>query len=144
MANDEFRPMEVAQILDKTTVVISGGGASKLKVGDTLHILAVGREIPMLRVPLIVPKATVNVTNVAGAYVIARTTTYEVEVDPLGTLKLSIGAALGPRRETVRRELNVNEKELLGNPATSPVTVSDPVVAEGQLPQFIAYLQKPK
>jgi hypothetical protein len=74
--------MQIGQILDKTTVVIVGPGVEGLKVNEELQILAVGHEIPNLGVPLVVPKAQVRLENVAGAYGIARTGTYEVEVSP--------------------------------------------------------------
>ena len=123
---------------------LSDGIAGRLRVAPIvqqgcvrrpLHdtVLAVGREIPSLRVPLVLPKASVYVTNVAGPYVVARTATYEVTIEIL--------PVLGGRKETRRRELPVNEKELVGNPASSPVAVGDPVIRAGDEALYVTYLQ---
>jgi hypothetical protein len=137
MADVPFQPMQVGQILDKTTVVIIGPGVDALKLNDELHILAVGREIPNLGVPLVVPKGVLFVQSVAGAYVVARTDTYEVETNQtFGSL-----AILAPgRTETRRRQLSVDETQLAGNPSNTPVSVGDPVIRPADLPRFIASL----
>jgi len=136
---DDFLWMRVAQILDKTTVVISGPGTEGLTEGNELRILAVGREIPNVGVPLVVPKATVRVASNTGPYVVARTTTYEVEITSRSPFDVLSGGDR-TRKETRRHELTVNEKDLIGNPASSPVAVGDPVVRPADLAEFVAYL----
>jgi hypothetical protein len=141
MAENEYRPMQVGQILDKSTVVITGPGVENLKIGDELQILAVGREIPTIGVPLVVPKAVVLVQSNAGPYVLARTGTYEAEVDPISSLG-SIGSLyLGKTKEMRRYELRVDDKQIVGNPATSQVSVGDPVIKPSDLQRFIASLR---
>jgi hypothetical protein len=142
MADQPFAPMQIGQILDKTTVVIIGPGVDKLTVNDELQILAVGREIPNVGVPLVVPKAHVRVYSVAGAYVVARTGTYEVEVSA-GDFTTFSRTFMQPRKETRRYELAVDEKQMVGNPSNTPVAVGDPVIKPGDLPRFLESLGRP-
>jgi hypothetical protein len=131
---EEYRPMQVGQILDKTTVVVIGPGIVDVRPGEALQILAVGREVPGVGAPLIIPKATIKVGNITSAYVIARTTTYEAEVSS-NPFEL-----LGPTTRKVTRhyELTVDESKMIGNPASTPVTVGDPVIKLNDLARFIS------
>jgi hypothetical protein len=141
---DLFQPMKVAQILDKTTVVITGDSVPSLSTGDRLWILAVGREIPGVGLPLVVAKAAVEVTSIPGPYLVARTPTYEEETpsNPLyGTLG-SLGSQSKTKTITRRQVLTVEEKELIGNPSNTPVTVGDPVIRPADLQSFVASLRK--
>jgi hypothetical protein len=136
MAEQSYRPMQVGQILDRTTVVIIGPGIEGLKHDDDLQILVVGREIPGLGVPLVVPKAQLRVQSVAGAYVVARTATYDVEV----AATVNPGAPVQSRMETRRYELKVDEAQLVGNPSNTPVAAGDPVIRPLDLPRFMRAL----
>jgi hypothetical protein len=134
-----FLPMQVGQILDHTTVVVTGPGVAGLAPGQDLEILAVGREIPNLGVPLVVSKATVEVESVAGLYLVARTKTSETEVSNSPSLPL-IGTESSTRAVTRREQLTVEDQNLVGNPARTPVRVGDPVIRPEDLPQFIKHL----
>ena len=56
--------MRVAQLLDKTTIVVTGSGIEDVDQGSTLLILAIGPKPEGLDVPLVVPKADVIVDAV--------------------------------------------------------------------------------
>jgi hypothetical protein len=118
------------------SVVIIGPGIEGLKPDDDLQILVVGREIPGLGVPLVVPKARLRVQSVAGAYVVARTATYDVEV----AATVNPAAPVQSRMETRRYELKVDETQLAGNPSNTPVAAGDPVIRPSDLPRFMRAL----
>jgi len=129
--------MTISQLLDKTTVVIAGNGIDQLSVGDRVSVLAIGPKVHGLTVPLIVPKAELEVDAVTKYYVIARSPQYETLVDT------GIGAALAgmTKQKVLRRDqLRIDEKELIGNPALASITVGDPVVPTGELSEFVDYL----
>jgi hypothetical protein len=130
--------MQIGQILDKTTVVVIGPGVAELKDDEPLDILAVGREIPSAGVPLVIPKARVRVTTVAGAYVIARAETYEV--DTTTHVYEILASSPRTRTERKRRVLSVDESQVVGNPAGTPIVVGDPVIRPGDLLRFIKAL----
>jgi hypothetical protein len=139
MPEQPYLPMQIGQILDKTTVVVIGPGVEGLKINDDIQILAVGKEIPNLAVPLIVPKAALKVQSTAGAYVVARTSTYDVEIDPGAPWRSVFDT--GKRTETRRHQLTVDEGQMVGNPSNTPVAVGDPVIKPGDLARFIAFLR---
>ena len=127
-----MKTMKVAEILDKTTLVISGEGVELLLEDDEIYILSVGREIRDSKVTLIVPKAKVVVTAAAGAYAIARSQLVEVIEDPMRTLTLMM-----PRKRQVRPALSVDEDAMVGNPGRSPIAIGDPVVKSDDLPDLV-------
>ena len=133
---EEYQPLKVAQLLDKTTVVVAGPRVEALSVGEELQILAVGRDIPGVDAPLIVPKALLKVTSVAGAYAIARTTTYEAQEDPMNWAN-----PLSRRTVTRHYSLTVNDADLVGNPGQAPVRVGDPVIRPQDLSLLVAYIK---
>lgn len=139
--SEEYEPFTIAQILDTTTLVIVGTGVGALRKDEELQIVATGLNIPGLNVPLVVPKAYVEVANVAGLYAIARTTTFTTQETPSSLAAL--GAALGAARTvTKRRQLDVNESQVIGNPANKPVAVGDFVIRPEDLPLLVNYLQR--
>jgi hypothetical protein len=120
---------QVAQLLDKDTVVITGPSVGELNKGERLEVTSVGGKVEGAM--LVVPKATLEVTLVTDKYVIARPPKIETEV--------GVGAIMsGLARTTrwVRPELHVDEKELAGNPAYKPVRVGDVVIRAGDLREY--------
>lgn len=126
--------MEVAEILDKTTLVITGEGVDSLQEDDELYILSAGRHIRGTSVPLLIPKAKVVVTAPAGEYAIAQSQTVEeTEPSPL----ITSARMFAPVTRRYRPALSVDEKAMIGNPARSPITIGDPVVRSDDLPNFV-------
>jgi len=127
---------QVVAILDRTTVLVAGGGIEAVSVGSDLLVLAVGAVIPGANVPLVVPKARLEVTQNAGKYVIARPPEIETE----STWTALMAAA---RSTTVRQRppLSVDEKTMLGNPGAVAVKVGDPVIRETQFREYALSLQ---
>lgn len=127
--------LKVVKILDKKTLMIAGPGVGKLAIGQTIVILGVGKPIPELGgLPVVVPKARVDVTLNAGAYVVAESQEYQQEVNPF---ELSL---IGSRRVTKSDPLNVDEKSVIGNPAVKPIAEGDPAVPEGELTAYVTQL----
>jgi hypothetical protein len=110
---------QIAEILDKTTVVIKGTGLESLDPGDELSIVAIGPILPSIGVPLVVQKADLVVDSASKYYAIAKTPQYEVTVEGLPALT----GFMGPRKEWRRDALKVDEKQVVGNPAWKPVAV---------------------
>jgi hypothetical protein len=125
------RVFTVSAILDKTTLVITGSTVKDLWAGQKLLVLAVGQQIPGSAVPLVVPKARVEVTVAAGAYVLARPETQDV----------LLGFQTGLTRR--RPALDVDEGSLLGNPGSGPIKVGDPVILEDSLAEYVASITEP-
>jgi len=98
--------------------------------GSHLHALVASRSVP---------KATIRVTTATGPYAVARTLSYEVEVTEPSPF--AVITAPTKRTETRRYQLTVDDKQVSGNPANNPVSVGDPVIRPGQLPQFIIFLK---
>jgi hypothetical protein len=137
MADQKSFGMKISQLLDKTTVVVAGEGIERLGVGDMISVLAIGPKIHGVSVPLVIPKAELEVDAVTKYYVIARSLEYETTVDT------GLAAAIaGMTQQKVRRrdQLRVDEKQLIGNPALAPVTIGDPVVATGELSEYVDHL----
>jgi hypothetical protein len=132
MTEQGFPVFKVAQILDKTTLVITGAGVGKLLEGAELLVLALGREIDDPRVPLILPKEQLRTTLVTDAYAIARPPVTAVE-DPISSL-------FGTMPKVVQKRLpfDVKEDQLVGNPARLPVEVGDPVIQPQHFRAFVA------
>ena len=139
---------KVLKILDKTTLVV-GGDAQVVDLieGERLVVLSVGQEIVEgLDAPLVVPKAQVEVTTNAGAYVFARPeeTVTEHEVSTPSGLSYLMGNY--EKREKVKKSsrpfLSVAESQISGNPARVPIQIGDPVVKERDLKDFVQELAK--
>jgi hypothetical protein len=138
-----FPLMQVSQILDKSTVVLTGDKLDDLTKGDELFILAKGSNVGATGAPLYLPKATVEVDAIVpGHYLIAKSPTYEVEET---TNSLLSGGVFGPQTRTVtkRATLRVTESELVGNPALTPVKVGDTVIRERDFGAFVTWMSGP-
>ena len=136
--------LQVAQILDKTTLVISGTGIDQLHKDEDLWVVGTGSVVANTELPLVVPKATVVVTMIAPAYVIARPKVIEEEV-PVQSMFTGI-LPPQPGYKTVRRRpgLNVDEQTLAGNPGSTPVRVGDAVIRPEDISAFVALLAQEK
>lgn len=135
----DVKRMRVAKIMDKTTLVIAaeaGGDLSGLRDGARLLILASAGTLEN-GAPLFIPKASVEVTHNAGSYVIARSTTY-VREEPAFSLS-SVNQTVKVR---LRNQLDVDETQVTGNPASAAITVGDPVIRDGDLERYVrSFLQ---
>jgi hypothetical protein len=120
---------QLAQILDKGTVVITGASVGDLKEGQRLYVTAAGGKVG--ESTLVVSKATLEVTLVTDKYAIAQPPQVKTEV--------GVASFMNPLATTtrwVRPDLRVDEKELAGNPAYRPIRVGDVVIREGDLRQY--------
>jgi hypothetical protein len=126
----EEMQLEVAEILDDSTLVIGGKGAGRLQNHETLLVLGVGPPVRGTDLPLVVPKRSVEVTMVAPAYAIVRPEVIEEEVEVPGYRGGISALAIPPPTKIVKRrpKLHVEEKALAGNPGSTPIRVGDPVV----------------
>ena len=138
-AKGTYPVLQVAQILDKYTLVVTGENVDKLSEDESLMILARGTNVPGVDVPLFVSKATVVVTEVPGPYAIVKAPTYEVQESTPSALSgfASILGASGTRTVTKRSPLSVDEAAIIGNPAVRPIVVGDPVIRRDDLQSFI-------
>lgn len=134
MAKGAIPEMEVSEILDKTTFVITGKGMESVQRGSRLTILAVRGKVKNTNAPLVLPKATVEVTSHAGEYVIARPQITESDESLGGILALTMNSKRTVRR---REPLQVEDDSLTGNPAHAPVKVGDPVIREEDLSEYV-------
>ncbi len=128
----EIQVLKVLKLLDRQTVLIGGGDLSRFQEGTEVDVLAVGSPLQEVEgVPLVIPKARLEVTSNAGAYLVASpVVTTSDETDVFSTVYRT--------RKVRRREpLNVAETDLAGNPAGRPIVVGDPVIEAGKLQDFV-------
>ena len=137
MSESKTFGMRISQLLDKTTVVITGEGIERLKTGGALHVLALGVKTPEMAVPLVIPKADLVVDAVTRYYVIAKTPEYETTINT--GLGLSM-AEMFQKKVWKREPLRVDEKLLVGNPALGSVKPGDPVVPTNEISEFVDYV----
>jgi hypothetical protein len=110
-----------------------------VKVGEQLLVLAYGGKMDELGgVPLVVPKAGVEITSHAGSYVIAKPPLI-TEQEPGWSAAI---AAMGTRTVTKRPLLDVTEAAIVGNPAGRPIEPGDHVIRERDLAEFVKHLTK--
>jgi hypothetical protein len=142
--NPPFPLLEVASFIDATTVVVVGHRVDDLTLNDELYVLAVGNStVPKTNVPLIVPKARLEVTFLAGVYALARSATiekvkipgvdFEALTNPFGSLAVA---------KTVerRKPLTNDEKLFTGSPADgAAVVVGDTVVRADDIADYIKW-----
>ena len=127
---------KISQILDRNTVAVTGAGIDELTEGQDLIILAVGKPLPDTVVPLVVPKAQLEVTLAAGAYVLAR--------PPEVTERIKSNLLDMMSRETthrVRPDLSVADNDIGGNPARQPVRIGDIVIRKHDLKAYVQGIQ---
>lgn len=130
-----FPNLVIAEVLDKSTVVLTGENVELLHLDDDLVVLAVGGIVRGTSVPLVLPKAELVVTSVSSIYVVARTKV-RVTQEP-SPLSAMIIAGAGSRTVRTQEVLSVDDSILKGNPASSPVLIGDPVVRRSDIPKFI-------
>lgn len=134
--------MKIAKLLDKQNVVVSGTPQElgSLFEGAGLLVLAIGAPFDETGIPLVVPKAALEVRTHAGSYVIASPPEVQVssETEPTG----AIASILMTRTRTVRTRppLNVEERAIDGNPGARPIAVGDPVIQRNDLATFVKSL----
>jgi hypothetical protein len=140
---------KIAQILDKTTVVVSGDGIGTLHEAEMLSVLAFGAEV-VPNVPVVVVKATLETTSVTSAYAIARTPVESREekippANPFGALG-AFGNNLKLEWETrivrIRPALKIQEAEERGNPATQAIATGDTVIRQRDYRAYVDSLGK--
>jgi hypothetical protein len=127
--------MKISQLLDLNTVVV-GGAISGIPKGSTLLVLSVGAPVPGTDAPLVLPKTELEVTQSTAHYLVARPPLVEVSSN-LFTAALEL-----QRTKMVRPQLQIDEKELQGNPALSPVRIGDIVIRQGDLASYVDILAK--
>jgi hypothetical protein len=138
MAEQKF-DLKVAQLLDKTSIVVAGEGVGRLSEGSSILVIAIGPKLQGLSVPLVVPKAELVVDSVTKFYAIARSPEYETTVE--GGFS-ALATAMSPRKVYRRDPLRVDEKQLVGNPGATPIAVGDPVILHNELSMFVDYLAR--
>lgn len=131
-----FPLLQVSEILDKTTLVVVGSGIDSLREGETLVVVAVGAPVGSTGVPLVVPKAKLEVTSVLSQYAIVRPEAEEVEERPISTML----AMTAGRKYWRRPALDVDEKDLRGNPARTNIARGDPVLRLSDVKAYSAFL----
>ena len=130
--------LEITAFVDSTTAVVTGHRVEQLKIGDRLYVLGIGfTYIPKINVPLIAPKAVIEVSVAAGPYVLARTPA----PDPTTAQSLMWSDLIGPvgRAATRRPALSNDEGSFIGNPGKEPVKIGDVVVRIDDLQAYIKY-----
>jgi hypothetical protein len=135
-----FPLLKVLRILDPQTLVLGGAGLDKIHEGTDLIVVAVGPKIEEAGgAPVVLPKANLEVTQHAGAYVIARPPLREVEV-AASSLASVLAATASTRKVKQREPLTVPENEVSGNPATRVVRLGDSAIRKDDLKNFVAFL----
>ncbi len=141
LAMADFPILEIAAFVDSTTAIVVGHRVAMLKEGDELYVLGIGEiDIPKAGVPLVVPKASLEVTASAGVYAVTRSPAEQTLVpSPLATY-----AELFERMQTISRRnpLIKDDIQFLGNPAKAPVKIGDVVVLKDDLSKYVVWLSK--
>lgn len=136
MTTSKVTVFKVVEIIDRTTIAVGGPGIEELYVGAELFVLAVGPPVGSTGVPLVLPKAKLQVTLATPAYAIAR--------PPIRTVERMTGWATLTQGEKVtvreRPALDVDEKTMRGNPANQPIQLGDPVILVSEQDAFIVAL----
>lgn len=133
MSRKNVQVMRVSQLLDLNTIVVVGDIAG-ISRGTNLVVVSVGAPVPGTTAPLVLPKVDLEVTQTSAHYLIARPPMIEV-ASAFTSLVLD---AQRPKR--VRPQLQVDEQELLGNPAQKPVTVGDTVIRNVDVADYVDML----
>lgn len=130
--------MKVDEILDDTTILLSGENLFQMHIGDEVLVLAL-LERPQSTIAI--PKAKLEVTDDGGSYLIARPPIVEREVrNVYAELTGSVGIGSEPKKRRVRDSLRIESHEAIGNPAREPVRKGDHVVRSGELAEFVAWI----
>lgn len=133
-----FPVLKVTAFVDATTVVLVGVNMDQLGEGDELYILAFGDSIvPGASVPLVAPKAHVEVTFNAGAYILARSPLEPTLIAGLEEVVSSLAG--GSRMVSQRKRLTTDESQFLGNPARTQVKLGDIVVPVKRIADYMKW-----
>ena len=133
---------EVAEIIDRTTIAITGP-VNNLSEGDDLLVIAVGPPVGNTGTPLVIQKARLEVSLVVGdEYAVCRSPAREVT----RTVRAGLGvsALFGDEKVTHRERPNlpVEDKSQRGNPAMTPIRVGDPVLVPSQVSAYALHLKE--
>jgi hypothetical protein len=139
----EFPVLELLAFADSTTAVLGGVGLSEIDEGDELYVLGISEaNIPKLNVPLVVPKASLEVTANAGVYILAKSPKLEVLV-PSPLFGGALASMLGDTVRTLERmDISKDREQFLGNPGRGYAKVGDVVVQKSDLAKYISWLKK--
>lgn len=135
----------ISQILDKTTIILTGESIGTLSIGDELSILAKGQKIQKSDISVYVVKGELEVIAVTGAYTIARPPEL-TKKEPIGMASLMTSVRdSGYKTVYYRPELNVLEDEERGNPKRQPIKTGDIVILEKDFRIFVdSFMDKGK
>jgi hypothetical protein len=135
-----FPLLEIASFVDSTTVVIIGHKIEDIKLDDKLYVLGIGFSIvPKTDMPLISPKAELEVTLAPGPYVLAKSELQQVKLRP-AIESLMPGLGLTTETTALRRPALSDKKDsFLGNPGSEPVKIGDTVIRKDDLTSFATY-----
>lgn len=139
----DFALLKIAAFVDAYTAILIGPNSHMIKQGDDLFVLGIGAtRIPEVNVPLVTPKARLEVTFAAGAYALAKSPA-EIRTVETGMAEL-IRQVQGVSTQTtsVRRALTKDESLFIGDPSKSPIQVGDVVVRTQDLEQYLQYLAR--
>ena len=134
MSEKKVPVFQVSQILDKTTLLITGDKVGDLSMGSVLLILAVTKSRSLKGIPLVLPKVTLEVTLVTDFYAVARPPV-EKHVSSSTMMTLTTSTTISRRPK-----LDVEESNLVGNPASIPIAIGDPVIEKVNLRDYVAEL----
>jgi hypothetical protein len=133
--SDTVQVMRISQILDLNTLVVVGA-IEGVSSGTDLLVLSIGAPVPGTNAPLVLPKATVEVTQASAHYLIAR--------PPYVVVPNMFAAVLAEsqRPKKIRPQLQIDEKEVQGNPSQEPIRVGDIVIKERDLASYVDVLAR--
>jgi hypothetical protein len=137
--NNSVDVFVIAQILSTDTVVITGAAVGQLKNGENLIIVYTGNIVPNTQVPLVLEKARVKVTNTTSQYAIAVTPT-EVKTVRNQTFNYVFPELLKEETISIRQTLDVNETDIVGNPAVMTVLPGDKVIRMTDYEAYVSSL----
>lgn len=134
--------LEIVAFVDAMTAVLTGYHVDEVKEGDELYVLGIGITIvPKVNIPLVAPKASLEVTFAPGPYVLAQSRAYKVQVgDVPGATFARMAELIGPRLENRRDALTTDEKQFIGNPGKTSVTLGDLVIRKTDLAAYIKWM----
>lgn len=132
--------LEVVAFVDATTAVLTGHRVEQLKEEDGLYVLGIGATVvPKVNVPLVAPKASLEVTFAPGPYVLARSPAEAVQV--VGDFVMpAITRLLGPKTEYRRAPLTTDETQFIGHPGRGFVQIGDVVVRQSDLREYLEWM----
>lgn len=135
----DFPLLEIKAFVDATTVVLVGHRTEELQEGDELYVLGIGDvNIPGTDMPLVTPKAKLEVTFPADVYALARSPA-EITRVPRFLVSAALTEMMTGQTVERREPLTKDESQFLGNPARKPVQIGDAVVPAKRIGDFIKW-----